>query len=289
MESMSQAPHLLNNGRTGWKYGDQLLVDAVDLDGLRCAQLGLVMGCLAEWTSADSQVSRADQDRWALQSHMRASAAQKSGDFDREIVPLFVQEAKKTVERKLDECPRPDTNLEGLAKLRPVFVSDLVTTIHSDYQATVTAGNASSLSDGAAAVVVVDQIALGSMKTDWAFRVVAHTNHAADHKMIFTAPVGAIEKLLHSTGLSAGEIDLFEINEAFASQTLACIRKLKLREDRVNLRGGAIALGHPLGCSGTRVLVTLIHTLLAKKLTRGIASLCLGGGEAVALLIERVQ
>lgn len=286
MESMSQAPHLLRHGRSGWKYGEQPLIDAVDLDGLRCAQLGFAMGCIAEWVAKVESIPREQQDEWAVRSHRLAISA--AGAIASEIVPVTVVEAKKTVVRSVDEGPRPDTSIVSLGNLKPVFQSPLVGGSDSPgYQASVTAGNASTLSDGGAAVVVVDEATLRSVKTDWAFRIAGHCHFAGDHQRIFTAPVGAVHQLLRKTNKSVSDIDLFEINEAFAAQTLACIRDLHLDAAHVNIRGGAIAMGHPLGCSGTRVLVSLMHSLIENKQERGVATLCLGGGEAVAMMIER--
>jgi len=288
MESMSQAPHLLRNGRTGWKYGEQTLLDSNDVDGLRCAQLGLAMGCIAEWVASQAAITRDDQDSWAVRSHQLAINSGKA--LSAEIVPIQVMEAKKQVIRSSDEGPREDCTLEGLAKLKPVFASPLVQAgCGSNDPCSVTAGNASTLSDGAAAVVVVDESTVRELKSDVLFRIVAHSHFADDHQRIFTAPVNAIRRLLEKTHKSVSEIDLFEINEAFAAQTIACVQKLQLDVERVNVRGGAIALGHPLGCSGTRILVTLMHIMLAQEKRLGVAALCLGGGEAVAMMIERVS
>lgn len=289
MESMSQSPHLLKNGRSGWKYGDQVLGDAIDVDGLRCAQLGLAMGCIGEWEALESHVSRADQDQWAASSHRRAVDAQFQGAFSNEIVEIAIRDSKRELTIGQDETPRKDCTIEGLAQLKPIFVSKLVQEMQSkDYTGTVTAGNASSLSDGAAAVIVVDESLLSKACGEFVYRIVGHHTFATNHQSIFTAPVGAILGLIKKTKLSLEDVDLFEVNEAFASQTLACIRALNLEPASVNANGGAIALGHPLGCSGARILVTLMHQLHARKLKRGIASLCLGGGEAVAMMIERV-
>jgi acetyl-CoA C-acetyltransferase len=243
------------------------------------------MGCIAEWTAKDAVVSRLEQDQWAVRSHQLAVAAQDEKLFAAEIIPITVMEAKQPVIRLMDEGPRRDCSLDGLAKLKPVFMSSAFGTEHDG---SVTAGNASTLSDGAAAMLIVDAATQRSLKTDSAFRIVGHCSYAADHQKIFTAPVGAVRKLLSKIGKSLDDIDLFEINEAFAAQTLACIRELSIKEERVNVHGGAIALGHPLGCSGARVLVTLMHALVSKEMDLGIATLCLGGGEAVALMIERV-
>lgn len=289
MESMSRAPHLLRQGRGGWKYGEQPLLDAIDIDGLRCSKLNLSMGCVAEWTAMDARVTRQDQDAWAVRSHQRAVAAQDENAFVPEIVPVTAMEARQPVVRQVDEGPRHDCSLESLAKLKPVFMSPLLDAQgQSNYQASVTAGNASSLSDGAAALLIVDEATMHRLKPRWAFRIAGHCAFAGEHQSIFTAPVDAVRQLLNKQRMSLSDVDLFEFNEAFASQTLACIRQLGIDEDRVNVRGGAIALGHPLGCSGARVLVTLLHLLVDLGLTRGIATLCLGGGEAVALMVERV-
>lgn len=285
MESMSQAPHLLRSGRTGWKYGDQPLLDAVELDGLRCAKVDLAMGCIAEWTAQQSKLSRQLQDQWAVRSHLRASEARDA--LAAEIAPVTLTHRGKSQVVAGDEGPRPDCNLDSLARLKPVFGSALLGSEESAYQPTVTAGNASTLSDGAAALVVVDAATRRSLATDWSFRIVGHCHFADDHQRLFTAPVGAVNRLLKKTGTDITDVDLFEINEAFAAQMLACIDQLQLDPERVNVRGGSIALGHPLGCSGARVLVTLIHNLVDRDLSRGIAALCLGGGEAVAMLIER--
>ncbi len=279
MESMSTAPHLLRGGRIGWKYGNQSLLDAVDLDGLRCSHGDAAMGCYAESTATKESISRADQDHWAVQSHRRAIAAQDSGHFDKETVSITVQVGKQTQTTARDESPRRDSSPESLAKLSAAFAKD----------GTVTAGNASPLSDGGAAVLVVDESLSTSSNPGWKFRIVGHSSFAGDPSQLFVAPVGAVNRLLAKTKMQVQDVDLFELNEAFASQTIACQRQLGIDSDRLNIHGGAIAIGHPLGCSGTRVLVTLIHNLLATNKSIGVASLCLGGGEAVAMLIERVN
>lgn len=289
MESMSQAPHLLAGGRSGWKFGSQSLSDAVDVDGLRCAKLNCAMGVIAECVAQSANISRQEQDAWAVRSHARAVTTQDADGFRAEIAALEFKEGKKLVACASDETPRRDCTLEGLAKLNPVFQSSLAEHQTPSAVASVTAGNASSLSDGAAAVVVVDETTFQNSKTDWAFRIVGHCNYAADHQDIFTAPVGAVRGLLQKTKRTLADVDLLEINEAFAAQTIACVRGLQLDPERVNIRGGAIALGHPLGCSGARVLVTLMHSLRDRNSTQGVATLCLGGGEAVAMLIERVR
>lgn len=274
MESMSQTPHLLRQGRTGWKVGAQPLLDTIEIDGLRCPRGECPMGVYAESVSSEYGVSREDQDHWAYTSHARAIQTQQRGGFDAEIVPIPLSETQSV---RRDSGPREDTNLEKLGKLKPAFQS----------HGTVTAGNASSLSDGAASVLVISDSLRRQTPDLTAFRVVAMSVMSQRPQDLFIAPVGAIRKLWQQTSLNASDIDLYEINEAFASQTLACIRTLELDPAIVNIRGGAIALGHPIGCSGTRVLVTLMHALEQQRLRRGIAALCLGGGEAVAMLIER--
>ncbi|MBX3423349.1 MAG: acetyl-CoA C-acyltransferase [Pirellulaceae bacterium] len=273
MESMSQAPHLLRGGRAGWKYGAGSLLDAVELDGLTCASNHVPMGCYAEQVAQQHGISRREQDEWSLQSHLRAVAAGQSGAFADEIVAVPGLRGESVA---VDGSPRADSSADRLAKLKPAFQSD----------GSVTAGNASSLSDGAAAVVVVDQQQLEQIKPSLAFRIVGAAVHAAAPSELFTAPVGAIQRLLRTTARNLGDIDLFEINEAFASQTLACMKLLDISPDKLNVHGGAIALGHPIGCSGARVLVTLMHALVRHQKSLGVASLCLGGGEAVALMIE---
>lgn len=286
MESMSLAPHTLRGGRAGWRYGEQSLEDAIETDGLRCAYSQLTMGCIAQWVAQQAHVSRQEQDQWALRSHHRATVAQDA--FEKEIVSVPTVNGRVPVLRGQDEGPRRDASLEGLANLKPAFPSK-ISASHDQctFEGSVTAGNASSLSDGAAALTVVHESCLQNATTDWSFRICGHTTFASDHQKIFTAPVGAVRKLLTQLKLSSSDIDLFEINEAFAAQTIACVRELELDEEKVNVNGGAIALGHPLGCSGARVLVSLLHALAAQNKTLGLATLCLGGGEAVAMVVER--
>jgi acetyl-CoA C-acetyltransferase len=274
MESMSQAPHLLRQSRSGWKYGAQPLLDAIEIDGLFCPRGNCLMGSYAERVADQHAIGRPQQDQWALASHQRAVAAQQQQRFSKELVPVVIDE-KLTVSQ--DAGPRGDSSLERLSKLKPAFIPG----------GTVTAGNASTLSDGAASVLVIDDDLHRRMNPESAFRVVSCAVMSRQPEDLFIAPVGAVRKLLGQSDVSAGEIDLFEINEAFASQTLACIGELQIDPERVNVNGGAIALGHPIGCSGTRILVTLMHALEYRKGRYGIATLCLGGGEAVAMLIER--
>jgi acetyl-CoA C-acetyltransferase len=277
MESMSRAPYLLFGARTGWKYGDQKVVDAMIHDGLWCAFECWHMGEAAEHTAAQCGISRADQDRFAAQSHQRAVTAWERGAFNAEVVPVTVGGGPKAKTIRRDEGMRPDTTVAALAKLKPAF----------DQTGTVTAGNASMLSDGAAAVVVASARAAERLGASPRARIVAYATSGIAPKDIFLAPVRAVRQVIERAGLNLKDIDLFELNEAFAAQMLACGHKLGLDEARVNVHGGAIALGHPIGASGARVLVTLLSALEQRGLRRGLAALCLGGGNAVAMIIER--
>ena len=277
MESMSRAPHLLFGARTGWKYGDQKAVDAMIHDGLWCAFENWHMGEAAEHIAVKCGVSRAEQDRFAAQSQHRAAAAWERNLFDAEIVPVSVGSGLKSKSVTRDEGFRPETSLEGLAKLKPSFREG----------GTVTAGNSSMLSDGAAAVVVGSARAAERLGIKPLARIVAYSASGVAPKDIFIAPVAAVRQVLDKAGLALKDIDLFELNEAFSAQMLACAKELKLEESKVNVNGGAIALGHPIGASGARVLVTLLYTLEKRGLKRGLASLCLGGGNAVAMVVER--
>jgi acetyl-CoA C-acetyltransferase len=278
MESMSQAPYLLFGARTGWKYGDQKVVDAMIHDGLWCAFECWHMGEAAEHIAAKCGVSRAEQDRFSAQSQRRAAAAWEQGAYSAETVPVTVGSGNKSRTLTRDEGIRPDTTVEALAKLKPSFREG----------GTVTAGNASMLSDGAAAVVVGAQRTAERLGTKPLARIVAYATSGVAPKDIFIAPVHAVRQVLKRAELSAKEIDLFELNEAFAAQMLACGNELQLDEEKVNVHGGAIAIGHPIGASGARVLVTLLYALEQQKLRRGLVSLCLGGGNAVAMVVERV-
>jgi acetyl-CoA C-acetyltransferase len=278
MESMSRAPYLLFGVRSGWKYGDQKAVDAMIHDGLWCAFEGCHMAESAEYIAAKCNVSRSEQDRFAAQSQQRAAAAWDKGAFNAEIVPVTVGSGPKAKTVTRDESLRPETTLEALAKLRPSFREG----------GTVTAGNASTLSDGAAALVVGSARAAERLGTKPLARIVAYATSGIAPKDIFLAPVLAVRQVLDRASLRMQDIDLFELNEAFAAQMLACGKELKLDESKVNVNGGAIALGHPIGASGARVLVTLLYALEQRGLRRGLASLCLGGGNAVAMVVERL-
>lgn len=278
MESMSRAPHLLTGTREGWKFGSQTVLDSMLHDGLWCAFENVAMGAQADYIAASRGVSRADQDAFSAESHRRAAAAIAEGRFAQEIVSVKVPSRKGDVIVDRDEGPRPDTTAEKLAALKPAF----------DPTGTVTAGNASQLSDGAAALVVVDEATARESKSPLKARIVAAATSGVAPKEIFIAPVTAMQQVLAKAKMTPADIDLFELNEAFAAQCLACTRPLELDLSKVNVNGGAIALGHPIGASGARVLVTLLHALAARGLSRGLASLCLGGGNAVAMIVERV-
>jgi acetyl-CoA C-acetyltransferase len=268
---MSAAPYLLADMRWGRKLGDAGALDSIQRDGLTDPFLGIAMGETAERIADLLHISREDQDAYAAESQSRTHA--NRGAFTREIVP--VAQGRARVE--CDEHPRPESNAEALAKLRPVFRSN----------GTVTAGNASGINDGAALVLLSRESALRSLQLESRARLAASCVVGCDPATMGLGPVGAIRGVLQKTGWSSDSVDAFEINEAFAAQTLGCIRQLHVDPAKVNRRGGAIALGHPIGASGARVLVTLLHTLEDLGLRRGIASLCIGGGMGIALAVER--
>ena len=278
MENMSRAPHLLPAVREGWKLGNREAVDSMIHDGLWCAFENQHMGSSAEYIAEKHRVTREDQDQYAVESHRRAAAAQEAGKFAAEIVPVTIKSRRGETVVESDEGPRAETDAASLAKLRASFGGE----------GTVTAGNASQLSDGAAAVVVASEAVAAGCDSPLKARIVASATSGVAPKDIFIAPVTAVQKVLEKANLTSDQIDLFELNEAFAAQSVACMRGLELDDARVNVHGGAIALGHPIGASGARVLVTLLHALADRNLKRGLASLCLGGGNAVAMIVERV-
>lgn len=277
-ESMSNAPHLLRGGRSGWKLGDAVLVDSMLNDGLTCAIEGWPMGMAAERTAEMVGLTRLDLDAFALESQKRAALAQAQGAFRDEIIPITITGKKGNTIIAADEGPRGDSSIEGLTKLPTAFKATGV----------VTAGNASTLSDGAAMLVVSSASYAKDAGKKPIARIVASAISGTDPKDLFLAPIGAIRKVLQKANLAADQIDLFEINEAFASQLLGCVRGLEIDLAKTNVHGGAIALGHPIGASGARVLTTLIHALIRRKQRLGLASLCLGGGNAVAMIVERL-
>jgi len=280
MESMSRAPYLVS-GRSGeLKFGNQALTDALLNDGLWDPFENWAMGNAAEFIADEYEVTREAMDQFALRSHQKAAEAQAAGKFKAEIIPVEIlgRKGEKTV-IDTDEGPRKDASLESLAKLKPVFKDD----------GRVTAGNASSMNDGAAAVVIASRAYAERNKLKPIAKVVGYAQAALEPRYLFAAPAHAIPKLLKKIGWTLKEVDLIEINEAFAAQVLAdgyALADQGWDWDKVNVNGGAIALGHPLGASGARVLTTLIHALKDRGLKKGIASLCLGGGEAVAMAIE---
>ncbi len=278
MESMSQAPFLLPRVRQGWKFGHQRALDHMLHDGLWCAFEDQAMGQVAEYTARKHQITRQEQDHFAAESHRRAVAAWEQGAFQAEVVPVPNPKCPEKILLARDEGPRADTTPETLARLRPVF----------DPQGSVTAGNASQLSDGAAAVVVADREVARRVASPLTCRVVATATSGGEPRELFTAPVEAIRRVVQKAGMPLEQVDLVELNEAFAAQMLACLKQLPLDAQKVNVHGGAVALGHPIGASGTRVLVTLMHALARYNKQFGIAALCLGGGNAVAMLIEHV-
>ena len=277
MENMSLAPHLVPGSRSGWKFGHTQLVDSMLHDGLWCACENQGMGSLADYTAAKCNISRQSQDEFAAESHRRAIAAHEAGKFRSQIVPVAVKAGKAETLVDRDEGPRTGSTAEDLARLRPAFAAE----------GTATAGNASQISDGAAAVIVASEQVAQQSASPIKARIVATATSGVEPKDLFIAPVSAIEQVLAKARLSAADMDLVELNEAFASQCLACVRPLGLDAAKVNVHGGAIALGHPIGASGARVLVTLLHALADRQGRYGLAALCLGGGNAVAMIVER--
>lgn len=277
MESMNNGPYLLKGARFGYRLGNGNLVDGMVHDGLWCSFEDHHMGNSAEWIAREYNLKREELDEYAYQSHMKAISAIDEGRFEDEIVPVEVPQGKgKTFIFDTDEFPRRDTSLEALARLKPAF----------DPNGIVTAGNSPGITDGAAATIVMRRSRATELGIKPLARIIAYDQAAVEPLKVFTAPIYAVGKLLDKTDTTVNDYDLFEVNEAFAAQMLADMRELGLPEDRVNVNGGAIALGHPIGCSGARVLVTLIYALKHRGLQRGLATLCLGGGEAVAMTIE---
>ena len=282
MESMSNSPYYVYGYRGGVKLGDQKLVDGLIKDGLWCSFCDVHMGGHADYTARKANVSRADQDVFAALSHSRAIAAIESGRFRAEIAPVEIAGRKGTTVIDTDEGPRSDTTAETLAKLRPAFGGK-----NSTEELTVTAGNASSLNDGAAALVVVSEQYAIDHGLEILARITGYATGGGAPQDLFFAPIVAVEKLMKKTGAQIGDYDLIEANEAFASQSIADGRGLGWDESRVNVNGGAIALGHPIGASGARILTTLLYALKDQGKRTGLATLCLGGGNAVALSVER--
>jgi acetyl-CoA C-acetyltransferase len=278
MENMSRAPYLVENARYGYRLGNGQLVDEMIRDGLWCAFDDCHMGVTAENVAKEYEVSRDDQDAFSATSQRKAGAALASGRFKDEIVPVPVQRKKDTVLVDTDEHPRPDTTAEILAKLRPAF----------DKEGSVTAGNASGINDGAAAVVVMSASRAKELGLEPLARIRAYASAGVEPRVMGIGPIPASRKAMEKAGVSVKDIDLFELNEAFAAQSVAVGRELAVPDDKLNVNGGAIALGHPIGASGTRILVTLLHEMQKRDAGLGLAGMCIGGGQGIAMVVERV-
>ncbi len=275
-ESMSLAPHL-EYLRTGVKFGNGTMIDHLAHDGLTCPFEEWPMGNAAEHIAQKHGITRQEQDRFAAQSHQRAAAATRDGWFKSELVPLSAEQLKQKRGVDADEGIRADSTAGGLAKLRPAF----------DAEGTVTAGNASQISDGAAALIIASAEKAADLGVEPMARIVDYHTAGVAPKEIFDAPARGLAALLERNRLTVDDVDLFELNEAFAAQVLSNIKEVGIPEEKLNVGGGAIALGHPIGASGARVLTTLVHQMVRSGAKRGIASLCLGGGNAVSMLLER--
>jgi acetyl-CoA C-acetyltransferase len=279
MESMSNAPYLLPKAREGYRLGNGVLVDAMITDGLWDSFNDYHMGCTGEVVSEKFAVSRAQQDAYALESHRKAAAAIRAGKFKDEIVPVEIPQRKgPPVIFDTDETVREDTSIEALGKLKPAFKKD---------GGTVTAGNAPGVNDGASAVVVASIERAKSLGIEPMARIVAQATSGVEPAMVMMAPLEAIRRVLRKAGWSLGEVDLIELNEAFSVQAVAITKELGLDPERVNVNGGAVALGHAIGQSGSRLLTTILYELKRRDAHRGVISLCLGGGNAVAMAVER--
>jgi acetyl-CoA C-acetyltransferase len=276
MEGMSSAPYLLPKARYGYRMGNGEVVDHMIKDGLWCSLTDCHMGNTAENIALEREISRGDQDEFSVRSQQKAAAAWDSGRFADEIVAVEVKQKKGTVNVDKDEHFRPDTSMEGLGKLRPAFSPD----------GSVTAGNASGINDGAAAVVVMSRKKAEELGVKPMGSVRSYASAGVPPRIMGIGPVPATQKVLAKSGLSLDEIDLIEANEAFAAQSLAVGRELGWDWERVNVNGGAIALGHPIGASGARILVTLLHEMKRRDAKRGLATLCIGGGQGIAMVVE---
>jgi acetyl-CoA C-acetyltransferase len=285
MESMSNAPYYLRGLREGVKAGNQELLDGLIYDGLWCAFGQCHMGGHAEYTAFKAEISREEADMFALRSHQKAIAAIDKGEFKAEIAPVEIKGRKGVTTVDTDESPRRETSIEALAKLSPAFLEYLPEEVTNPV---VTAGNAPGLNDGAAALVVVSQEYAEAHGLSIMARINAYSSGAVAPQELFFAPVRAVRRMMEKEGKQIGDYDLIEANEAFAVQALADGKELGWDWDRVNVRGGAVALGHPIGASGARVLVTLLHAMKDRDARTGFATLCLGGGDAVALSVERI-
>ncbi|MFZ0919410.1 MAG: acetyl-CoA C-acetyltransferase [Candidatus Dormiibacterota bacterium] len=277
MENMSRAPYLMDSGRYGYRLGHGQLVDVIIRDGLWCAFTDCHMGITAENVAKEWEVTRADQDGFALASQQKAGAAIKAGRFKDEIVPVPVARRKETVLVDTDEHPRPATTLDVLSGLRSAFTKD----------GSVTAGNASGINDGAAAMVVMSASRAKAQGLSPLARIRSYASAGVEPRIMGIGPVPAARKAMDKAGVGVRDVDLFELNEAFAAQSVAVCRELAVPEDRVNVNGGAIALGHPIGASGTRILTTLLYEMARRDVELGIAAMCIGGGQGIAMVIDR--
>ena len=277
MESMSKAPYLIENGRYGYRLGNGELLDAMMRDGLNCALENCHMGITAENVAREWEVSRLDQDTFAVLSQERAVAAAAAGRFKAEIVPVSVKARKETVIMDADEGPRAGTTLEQLAKLRPAF----------DKEGTVTAGNASGVNDGASAVVVMSASRAKELGLTPMARIRSYASAGVEPRVMGVGPIPATRAALSKAHAELKDIQLIELNEAFAAQGVAVMRELALDEEITNVNGGAIALGHPIGSSGARIIVTLLHEMIRRDLELGLATMCIGGGQGIAMVLER--
>ena len=275
-ENMSLAPHAIHL-RDGKKLGDVEMIDTMIKDGLWDAFHGYHMGVTAETVATKFQVTRDDQDKFALKSQEKALKAQKENKFKEELINFKIKSKKAEIDFNKDEHPRADINLETLKRLKPVFKKD----------GTVTAGNASGINDGAAAVTLMSGEEAEKKKIQKLVSIKSWASCGVDPALMGTGPIPASKKALDLTGWSIKDVDLFEINEAFAAQSIAVLKTLSIPEEKVNVNGGAIALGHPIGASGTRILVTLIHEMIKRDVHKGLATLCIGGGMGIAMCIER--
>jgi acetyl-CoA C-acetyltransferase len=277
-ESMSRLPYYLDGARWGYRLGHQELVDGMYRDGFFCPLAKMVMGETAEVLAQQYKITREEQDEYALMSQTRAARAMAAGRFEAELVPVTIEGKKGTTTFARDEHPFADASMEKLGKLAPVFSKT----------GTITAGNSSGITDGAAAVVVASEYFVKQNNLKPLARIAAVTSAAVDPRTMGIGPVPALRKLDEKHGLKLHDFGLIELNEAFAAQVLACDRELNFNRERLNVNGGAIALGHPIGCTGTRITVTLLHEMLKRNTKRGVATLCVSGGMGMALALENV-
>jgi acetyl-CoA C-acetyltransferase len=277
MESMTNAPYLLPNARKGYRLGNGQLIDSMVHDGLWDKYNDYHMGITGENVAEKYGITREEQDEFAVNSHRRAIAAWKECRFKSQVVPVEIPTKKGTIIFEKDESPREDTTIETLRALKPAFKKD----------GTVTAGNAPGVNDGAAALVVTSASKAKELGATPMVHIIAQATSGVDPKWVMMAPVDAVRQIWKKTGWNKDEVDLYELNEAFSVQAIACTRELGLDMSKVNVNGGAVAIGHPIGASGARVLITLIYEMIRRDVHKGIAALCLGGGNAVAMAVER--